>query len=95
MFILPKTDFEEYVVIDRELFGGRQKVYKFPNGYGASVINHEFSYGLEVAVVEFIEDEFAEEEIFTLVFDTPVTDDVIGYCTEEQVNEILQEVYKL
>ena len=34
----------EYLVETNNVNGGTQRVYKFPNGYGASVIHHKGSY---------------------------------------------------
>lgn len=47
--------FKEYIFIDDEhvIFGGRMVRYRFPNGYGASVIEIPGSYGVELAVLEF------------------------------------------
>ena len=61
----------------------------FPNGYGVSIISHEFSYGLELAVLKGDADE-AE-----ICYDTPITNDVIGYCTAEQLVEIVKNVKAL
>jgi len=70
---------------------GYQLVYKFDNGYGASVVKHDFSYGgkngqYEVAVLD---NEGA------LCYDTPITSDVIGYLTMSEVDKILVNISHL
>lgn len=73
----------------KKLFNGYQELYEFPNGYGASVINHTYSYGLELAVI------YWRGEEFDLVYDTPITDDVIGHLTNERVEELLLKIENL
>ncbi len=70
---------------------GYQLVYEFDNGYGASVVKHDFSYGgkngqYEVAVLD---NEGA------LCYDTPITSDVIGYLTMSEVDKILVNISHL
>jgi hypothetical protein len=70
------------------LSDGYKKVYKFGNGYGASVVCNQFSYGgdkgfFEVAVID------ASGE---MVYDTPVTSDVIGWLDFDGVAKTLQEI---
>lgn len=67
-----------------------QTFYRFPNGYGASVIYGRFSYGLEVAVIRFIPQTEVDWE---MDYDTPLTDDVIGYV--EDLDEVLESIKKL
>ena len=77
-------------------FNGIQKQYKFSNGYGASVVCHDGSYGgpykkngknlWEIAVLDSDND---------ITYHTPITQDVIGYCTEEMVEEVLKEISEL
>ena len=45
---------QDYVVIDRTVNGGVQMVYKFENGYGASVVRFPFSYGGYLGLWEMI-----------------------------------------
>ncbi len=74
-----------------EVMGGHQRIYKFENGYGASVIKHDYSYGgkdgkWELGVLD---------QIDKLTYDTPITSDVIGHLTVERVEEILQQIKEL
>lgn len=78
---------------DPSLNGGTQRVYKFPNGYGASVIvGGTMAYGgHEIAVLKFTGDDE-----FHLCYDTPVTNDVIGHVRDEShEDEILAMIHNL
>lgn len=80
------------VIIDRPLNGGTQTVHKFENGYGASVIRGGFvAYGgLELAVLKF-----DNEGVYSLCYDTEITDDVLGYLDEEDIPELLERIKNL
>ena len=78
----------QFRIESNKVHGGIQHVYDFPNGYGASVIRHKGSYGFksglwELAVLDSTGD---------LCYTTPVTDDVVGHLTEEQINLKLIEI---
>lgn len=79
----------------RTLIGGRQHIYKFPNGYGASVVSHFFSYGGRDDLWELAVVEFGGEDEWHLTYDTPITDDVIGWLSERAVNDLLRRIAKL
>ena len=69
---------------------GVQHVYAFPNGYGASVIKTDYSYGgkndlWEMAVLK-------DEE---LCYTSGITDDVIGHLTWSNVENYLQQIKEL
>lgn len=66
----------------------------FSNGYGVSVITGGGAYGdaehpYELAVLK------GTEENAELCYDTPITDDVIGYLTADDVTKHMIEVQKL
>lgn len=69
---------------------GVQHVYAFPNGYGASVIKTDYSYGgknglWEMAVLK-------DEEI---CYTSGITDDVIGHLSWDNVEDYLLEIKSL
>lgn len=71
--------------------GGVQAKIQFPNGFGASVVKTPFSYGgsngqYELAVLG---------QDGRITYDTPVTDDILGYLSEAAVNESLQKIQSL
>lgn len=51
------------------------------------MIHGRTSYGLEVAVLEYKGDEW------NITYDTPLTDDVIGYI--EDLDTVLDDIYRL
>ena len=91
--------FKEHVYLDRphpNHKNGWQVVFKFPNGYGASLIKTRYSYGgdkglYEMAVIQF--DVDGKE--FAISYETPITDDVLGYLNEEEVIGTLQKIKEL
>lgn len=80
------TKYKDYIVSQKFYFGGYQTKYKFPNGYEASVINNNTSYGLELAVM------FEE----TLDYSTSITSDVVGFIeNEEKLDKLLKQIKEL
>lgn len=72
--------------ITRSVNSGTQRIIRFNNGYGASIVNHSYSYGTEMAVIKFIDSNI---ENFDLCYTTPITDDVLGHLSEEDVERYL------
>lgn len=67
-----------------------QHLYWFSNGYGASVIRNSYSYGHEYGLYEL-----AVLKDGRLCYDTPITSNVIGYLTADEVAEHLQRIEEL
>lgn len=88
--------FHDHVSIrsrDRSIPGdcnGSQRIYAFPNGYGASVVSHMYSYGGKEGLYELAVIRDGE-----IVYNTPITNDVIGWLTAEEVDEILGRIKNL
>ncbi len=87
---------ETNLLLEHPIHSGIQRLYRFGNGYGASVVRHSFSYGSdeglwELAVIRYL----GENERFVLVYDTSVSDDVIGHLSETDVNELLNKIEAL
>lgn len=74
---------------------GVQYVFKFDNNYGASIIKRRGSYGLDKDLWELAVIRFESVDVWRLTYDTEITDNVIGYLTDEEVNEILHKIKNL
>lgn len=79
-----------YLKETNKVYDGIQKVYSFPNGYGASVVKHSFSYGgkdnkWELAVLKDGE----------LCYDTDITTDVLGHLNDPEVDNYLRQIERL
>lgn len=86
--------YKEYLKFDEEYFGGPYKVYKFPNNYGARVIQNDYSYGgkeglWEVGVLFFDGDSYG------LVCSKSIINDTLGYLTDEEVENTLEQIKNL
>ena len=86
--------FEKYLYKVREEIN-LHYIFKFENGYGASVIKNIMSYGhaqdlFELAVIEFI-DEFT----WKICCSTDITDDVLGYLENDDVLDLLERIKNL
>ena len=63
---------------------------QFDNGYEASVVKSEYTYGGKDGLYELA--VFKDGEI---CYDTPVTDDVIGYLIPEYVTDVMAKIQQL
>lgn len=80
------------------LENGIQKLYRFPNGYGASVICTRDSYGgrdglWELAVLRWVGPGLDRED--RVLDETTPVGDVSGYLTDGEVEELLLEIAHL
>ena len=71
--------------------GGVQYRFTFTNGYGASVIRFPGSYGSRADLWELA----VTSHDGGLIYDTPITDDVLGYLTEQDVATNLDAICRL
>ena len=83
-----------------EEYQKRQAIYFFSNGYGISVINiknHDGTFlsytntktEYEIAVLK------GEKGSSSITYETPITNDVIGYLKIKGVYKIMEEIEKL
>lgn len=84
-------DLEFELINDTPFMVGKKSRMHFDNGFGVSVVSHSYSYGgrdglYEIAVLDSDDN---------LTYDTPVTNDVIGYLSEEEVSNVMKQVQEL
>ena len=70
-------------------------VFKFDNGYGASVVRYRGPYSFDEGLYELAVARFDEFDRYEFVYDTPITGDVLGWLTEDQVMQKLKEIEAL
>lgn len=66
------------------------KVFKFDNGYEASVVSNAMTYGGKNGLFEV-----AVMKDGKIVYDTPVTNDVVGWLDFAGVADILNQIKAL
>ena len=71
---------------ERPELGGLQKIFEFPNGFGASVVIHDFSYGLELALLD---------KDHNIIQHPDITDDVAGFLNIDSACDLLEKIARL
>jgi hypothetical protein len=71
--------------------GGVQARITFENGYGASVVKTPYTYGGDKGLYELA--VFGTDGHIT--YDTPITNDVIGYLRPEDVTDVMIKIQQL
>jgi len=80
------------LIEDRKGTRSNQNIYRYANDFGASVITD--GYGgkgglFELAVIKW------EGDDYSLTYSTPITSDVLGYLTAEEVASTLAQIEAL
>ena len=70
---------------------GVQARIQFENGYGASVVKGEYTYGGKDGLYELA----VLDSNGNLTYETPVTSDVEGYLSEDDVTILLKQIQSL
>ena len=76
-----------------ESANSNQLLYKFANGYGASVITG--GYGSPGCPYELAVVKFDPEDNWDLCYDTEITSDVLGWLTSKEVSALLNRIEDL
>jgi hypothetical protein len=76
--------------LNHHQINGIQAVVKFENGYGASVVNHTNSYGGKSGLYEL-----AVLKDGLITYDSPITNDVLGWLNEDEVTNFLTKIQQL
>jgi hypothetical protein len=77
-------------------YNGIDAYHIFDNHYGVSIIKTPYSYGGKEGLYELAilvmkpGDKYSE-----LCYDTPITNDVMGYLTPEDITDIMKQVSEL
>lgn len=81
---------ESYITHFAPLYDGVKVEYQFKNGYGASVVRHQYSYGHQDGLWEL-----AVLKDGAITYESEISDDVIGYLSWEDVGKLLSKIKDL
>ncbi len=70
---------------------GKQCIVQFSNGYGASIVQGPHTYGGKDGLYELA--VFGKDGHIT--YSTPITDDVLGFLSEQEVEKTLLDIKNL
>lgn len=75
---------------------GVQRIYRYAEGHGLSLVNativHSYPFAWEAAVIHFPDKDSDE---FEIVYDTELTNDVEVFMTDEAANEFIERAAAL
>jgi hypothetical protein len=76
----------------------QHRIFRFDNGYGASLACSQRTYGgddglWELAVITFVDVD--DNHDFGIVYNTPINNDVIGWLTYSKAMKIVRNVERL
>jgi hypothetical protein len=75
---------------------GYQEIHRFENDYGASVVIGNQTYGGDQGLYELAVIKFGEgDDDWKIVYDTPITGDVVGFLTYKDVEALLLKIESL
>ena len=75
--------------------GALHAIFKFKNGYGASVISSKYSYGGNRGLFELAIIHWGDDDDWDLSYDTDISSDILGYLTRNDVHKLLDRIEKL
>ena len=89
-----REEIDEFIIKEKDIpISGHQRIYRFPNNYGASCVDgpalHSYSFHTEIAIFEFRGDKVE------ITCDTGITNDVIITDDEDDELEYLNRIYEL
>jgi len=96
MKITDIKDFKDFKELEsRPVNGGVQYFVRFKNNYGASIVKHDFSYGNKDGLWELAVIKIDENNNWGLCYTTKITNDVLGYLSDADVNDLLLKISRL
>jgi hypothetical protein len=83
--------FQELSFQDHPMGMGKQCIVQYSNGYGASIVQGPHTYGGKDGLYELA--VFGKDGEIT--YDTTITNDVLGYLSEAEVEKTLLDIKNL